>query len=243
MRCLLILVSTSVPTLAADYASHPPMRPLPDVSRTPLGDGPRFYVDPVRGDDARDGSREKPWRTIGHALLNVQAGDTLLLRGGTYYEHVDVPVSGTEERPIVVRAHPGERAVIDGGLREFFDDPRTAWTPLENGAEHEYVSTRTYPAYRRRPILNSFPHAGWEPFHGKEDERPAVMGFFGDSLVPLHGYRTLADEFYLFYAASPTFVSVIGTCVVPLAVSGLILTWILVSRHRLPDHHCPSTDL
>src|SRR5262249_48978636 len=33
----------------------------------------------------------------------------------------------------------------------------------------------------------------WEPMWGIEDERPLALGHFADSLVPLHGYRTVAD--------------------------------------------------
>lgn len=178
---------------AAEYASHPPMRPPAEPSALPLGEDPVRFVDAARGDDANDGSLAKPWRTIDHAQLRIAPGETLVLRGGMYDEHVDWLVSGTDEKPITVRSHPGELAVIDGGRPVFRDDPATAWEPFEGGAPGEYISTRTYAEYRRRPILNAFPHAGWEPFHGKEDQRPKVMGFFGDSMIPLHGYRSLAD--------------------------------------------------
>jgi len=173
--------------------THPPMRPLPTASKRPLSAGPTYFVDAAKGDDQNSGSKEKPWRTIRHALQRLRAGDTLCLRGGTYYEWIIFPRSGEAGKPITLRSFPGEIVVIDGGLREFFEEPATAWTPLPDGAEHEYVSTRTYPEFLSRPILTAFPAAGWEPFYGKEDERPLVLGHFGDSMVPLHGYRTLSD--------------------------------------------------
>src|SRR5581483_5753697 len=42
----------------------------------------------------------------------------------------------------------------------------------------------------------------WEPLWGLEDERPIALGHVADSMVPLHGYRTLTDlrsnnEFWL----------------------------------------------
>jgi len=194
--CLLAALSFAAPPpalLSEEFLSHPPMQPLPSPSQRPLAAGPGFFVDARDGSDAAEGSRARPWKTIHHALSQMQHGDTLYLRGGTYYEQVVVPNSGDEGKPITIRSFPGELAVIDGGLREFFEHPETAWQPLPEGAEHEYVSTGTYPAFSERPILNAFLSAGWEPFHGKEDQRPVVLGNFGDSMVPLHGYRTLAD--------------------------------------------------
>jgi hypothetical protein len=55
------------------------------------------------------------------------------------------------------------------------------------------VSTQTYPQFAKRPIVSAFPSAGWEPFYGKEEQRPVVLGHFAKSMVPLHGYRTLND--------------------------------------------------
>lgn len=178
---------------ADEYLSHPPMRPLPSSADRPLTQGQARFVDALHGDDAFDGSQQKPWRTINHALKQLNPGGTLYLRSGTYYEHVIVPTSGEEDKPITVRSYPGELAIIDGGLREFYEHPETAWQPFEGGAADEYVSTRTYPEFAARPIVNAFLAAGWEPFYGIEDLRPVVQGHFGDSMVPLHGYRTAAD--------------------------------------------------
>ncbi len=143
-------------------ASHPPLR-VPVLSKAlPKPTGPVHFVDPQRGDDAGAGSREKPWRSINAALPRLKPGDTLLLRGGTYYENVYCAVVGTPEQPITIRSYPGETAVLDGGLPEFQQSPATAWEPGE--AEGEYVSARTYPNIRD------------------------VVGLFGDSNVGLQTY-------------------------------------------------------
>lgn len=189
---LILFVSSSVQSQPT-FRSHPPMRPLPEVSQQKLGNGPSHYVDATKGDDESDGTLGQPWKSIKHALRQLQPGDTLCLRGGTYYENVDFPLSGSEDLPITIRSYPGELATIDGGLREFFETPESCWTPHPDGAAHEYVSTRTYPQFSARPIVSAFPAAGWEPLYGKEDERPVVLGHFGDSMVPLHSYRILKD--------------------------------------------------
>jgi len=175
------------------YASHPPMRPLPEPSDIPARKNPTFYVDSSRGNDANPGTKAKPWKSINHGLRRLKPGDALHLRGGTYYENVVIPVSGTEEAEIVIRSHPGELATIDAGLREFHDSPEDSWKPFEGGAKGEFVSTRTYPQFNGRPIVHAFPAAGWEPFFGKEDVRAVALGHFADSMVPLHGYRQVED--------------------------------------------------
>ena len=156
--------------------------------------GPAYYVDARKGHDREgDGSKEKPWRSADKAIRRLAPGDTLFLRQGVYYEHLDVVVSGALGRPITIRSYPGEMAVVDGGLPEFNRSPKTSWQPAADGASHEYVSSRRYPQFGKRPLPASFPAAAWEPFHGKEEQRPMVLGHFADSMVPLHGYRSPID--------------------------------------------------
>ena len=52
------------------------------------------------------------------------------------------------------------------------------------------------------------------------------------TVVDLYGYRTVADEFYLFYAANPSTLSILMICVVPLALVSSALLWWSVSRRR-----------
>jgi hypothetical protein len=175
------------------FRSHSPMRPLPVPTARPLADGPKLFVDALRGDDSKAGSAEAPWKTLAHALRRLKPGDTLYLRGGTYHEKVFLSRSGTAEAPITIASYPGELAVIDGGLREFLDSPKTAWEPLPGSAAGEYVSTGTYANAADRQVPHQFLPGAWEPMWGIEDERPLALGHFADSLVPLHGYRTVAD--------------------------------------------------
>ena len=74
----------------------------------------------------------------------LKPGDTLVLHGGTYYEHLAPTKSGTEQAPITIRSYPGELAILDGGIREFYDDPAHAWEPFSQGAEGEFRSTKSY---------------------------------------------------------------------------------------------------
>lgn len=198
-----MLLGLALTQSAVAAATAPgPMRPTLAPRKAPLAEGPKRFVDAARGDDASDGSQAKPWKTLTHALRQLTPGDTLYLRGGVYYEKVALTKSGTEDKPITIASYPGESAIVDGGLREFIDDPAGSWKPYKEGAEGEYISTRTYPDADARRAPTQFLPAAWEPFAGIEDERPLALGHFADSMVPLHGYRTAVDlrsknEFWL----------------------------------------------
>lgn len=177
-RALLVLLLAAAPAVAdgpARFRSHPPIRPLPAPSDRPAAaPGRTLYVSPAGSDEAA-GSSERPWKSLTRAARDLKPGDVLYLKGGTYYEHVAVTASGTVEKPITIRAFPGELPVIDGGLREFFESPATAWEPCPGGAAGEYRSVKAYPDLENRAAGTN------------------VLGHFGDSMVPLQGYRFLTD--------------------------------------------------
>src|SRR5688572_25883710 len=168
-RSLLLraVVGCAIVSLGA-AASHPPMRALPAASNRAKAEGPAKFVDGAKGADANDGTEAKPWRTLAHAVLQLAPGDTLYVRGGTYYETVTVANKSPAEAPITIRAYPGELVVLDAGHREFFDDPATAWEPAPGGHADEFRSTKTY------AIGGNF-------------------GNFADSMVPLHRYIDFYD--------------------------------------------------
>ena len=70
------------------------------------------------GNDSNPGSSAKPFRTIEHAANLVKSGQTILVDAGVYYERrIHFKAFGSESNPIVFRAAPGQRVVIDHGLR------------------------------------------------------------------------------------------------------------------------------
>jgi parallel beta-helix repeat protein len=73
-----------------------------------------FYIAPA-GADGNSGSLAQPWKTFAHAVGQLQPGDTLHLRTGTYAERLILTgKSGTAESPILIRAYEGESPAIDG---------------------------------------------------------------------------------------------------------------------------------
>jgi hypothetical protein len=69
-----------------------------------------------RGSYDTGGTQEDPWY-LDMALRHppqVRPGDTIWVRGGTYHGAFLSRIKGTAEKPIIVRAWPGERVILDG---------------------------------------------------------------------------------------------------------------------------------
>ena len=85
--------------------------------------GATYYV-ALSGDDANSGTQAAPFRTIQKAATVAQAGDTVVVRAGTYRETVTPAHAGTASSPIIFKPSPGERVVVSGA------DLVTSWTPI-----------------------------------------------------------------------------------------------------------------
>ncbi len=147
--------------------------PAPVAEDGPLPEEAR-YVSPA-GDDGNPGTETQPWRTMAHALAQLVAGDTLVLRQGSYDERsLRVACAGTSSRPIVIRNHPGEAPTIDGSLPAFRTPNTGAWQ-LHDAGRKIWRSTATFSGLGQ------------------------VYGFFGDAdgghrLVPYERYADLAAD-------------------------------------------------
>jgi len=56
-----------------------------------------------------------PWRTIDSSESKMNDGDTLIVRGGNYYESISTTDSGSSGSHITIQAYAGETAIVDGG--------------------------------------------------------------------------------------------------------------------------------
>jgi len=89
------------------------------------------YYCATTGNDAAAGGILTPWKTIDHCMDHLAAGDTLNIRGGTYYETVYVYTSGSAGNIITIQAYNNEPVVINGeyllpeagGGDPVYDDP------------------------------------------------------------------------------------------------------------------------
>ena len=70
-----------------------------------------FYVS-NSGSDSNSGTAEEPWKTIQYAAEEVSAGDTVIVREGTYKEAVTTDEDGAPDEYIVFKA--AGRAIVYG---------------------------------------------------------------------------------------------------------------------------------
>ena len=79
-----------------------------------VGAAGSYFVSPD-GSDSYPGTEEKPWKTIRKAAEIAAPGSTVYIKAGTYYERVNIKVSGiSAEKPVVFRNYESDRVVIDG---------------------------------------------------------------------------------------------------------------------------------
>src|SRR5437762_2244175 len=100
------------PVTVPDSTPTPPQQPQPQPQ--PISHVGLYAA--TSGSSSGDGSASKPW-DLATALSSarIHAGDTLWVRGGTYIAPFATALNGQAGKPIVIRAYPGERAIIDGG--------------------------------------------------------------------------------------------------------------------------------
>ncbi len=72
-----------------------------------------YYV-ATDGSDSHNGSITSPWSSFDHAMTVLQPEDTLIIKDGTYYQPLDIQISGALGNPITFRAENDGKAIIDG---------------------------------------------------------------------------------------------------------------------------------
>jgi len=84
--------------------------------------GNTYYVSPSGNDgwsgklaNPNGGGTDGPFKTIAKANQTVQAGDTVIIRGGSYEDPICPGAAGTEDSPIVYKNYDGEKVTIYRG--------------------------------------------------------------------------------------------------------------------------------
>lgn len=146
------------------------------------GEAATYHVDTAQGSDAFVGNGPATaWKTLGHACKHIEAGDTVVVHPGVYYESVDLEVTGTAERPIRLSADgvARNRVVITGASREF----REGWGvwAIEDGRNH-ISSTKI----SRRPLCVLAEEADLFPYATLEEL--TALTFKNGVPGPEHGF-------------------------------------------------------
>jgi hypothetical protein len=84
-----------------------------EASATFVHSAVSYYVSPA-GSDSSPGTESQPFATVQHGVNQLLAGDTLILRAGSYHESVTVASSGTANAPITLSAYSGETPTLIG---------------------------------------------------------------------------------------------------------------------------------
>ena len=87
-----------------------------------------YHVSATKGNDANPGTEAAPFQTINKAAEYAYPGDIITVHEGTYREWVNPPRGGeSDEKRIIYRAAPGEKAEIKGS------EKITGWTKDAGG--------------------------------------------------------------------------------------------------------------
>lgn len=140
-------IALLVPLMLGCSSDTPTSTPAPQIDAPHAG----FFVSPA-GTNRGDGSAANPW-DLATAISQpgiVHPGDTIWVHAGTYQGTFKSALTGTTAAPVVLRAYPGERAIIDGrfevdgsyayywGLEFTYSDPQRATsTPGSTPADYE----------------------------------------------------------------------------------------------------------
>ncbi|MFN8629494.1 MAG: NosD domain-containing protein [Chloroflexota bacterium] len=91
----------------------PSATPTPTPTASPTGH--TYYLSPT-GSDANAGSISAPWFSLYTSLPKLHAGDTLLVRGGSYmFSGINyTAIAGTQAAPITIANYPGETPIFTG---------------------------------------------------------------------------------------------------------------------------------
>ena len=99
-----------------------------------------YYVSNSIGDDIiGNGSIDSPFETIGKAISEIDAGDTVIIRGGLYHEEILIDnFTSSNSSPTLIKSFEGETVVIDGTIEilgQWNDDNSNSSIKVVNGID------------------------------------------------------------------------------------------------------------
>jgi len=155
------------------------------------GGGTTYYVAKT-GDDSNPGTEAQPWLTIGKAAATLTAGDTALVKEGTYNESGITPAnSGTTNNPITLKAYPGHNVVISYTSGYGFYLAHRSWITIDgfeiNANQSGNSGVNTYTGGSHVVVQNC-------TIHGCRGGTPKGWGVQFAQIYTMN--HTLADKVY-----------------------------------------------
>ncbi len=86
-----------------------------------------YYVSPD-GSDGNSGSENFPWKTIQHAVDEINGGERIIIKAGIYKEGVYIDKKANEGKEIIIEGEGYDRTIIDGSSADrdtvFFENAK-----------------------------------------------------------------------------------------------------------------------
>ncbi len=73
-----------------------------------------YYIDGSNGNDSANGSQTSPWRTLNKANRSAKAGDSIIIKAGTYSGQINPQNSGNNGNPITFTNNGSDEVLIAG---------------------------------------------------------------------------------------------------------------------------------
>jgi parallel beta-helix repeat protein len=132
--------SLTLPPLAANVPNPGPTS-FPSPTCSNVNSNAKFVA--LDGNDRNPGTKDAPYRTINHAQQQIRHGQTLFIRGGTYYQlsptgeqdnfiEIDSRGKGSDTQWLAFCAYPGERPVLVANATD-------AGPILVRGTDHVHI--------------------------------------------------------------------------------------------------------
>ena len=137
-----------------------------DEASCQVQDGQRGWFVSTDGADANAGSLAAPFKTIARAATNLNVGDILYLRGGTYRETLQLPLSGSLENPVIVTAYNAEPVTLSG-----CDELTGPWSATSNGIFAASAGWTLGSGYNQVFVDGTMQHEARHPDHGFRERR------------------------------------------------------------------------
>jgi len=130
------------------------------------------------GSDTNPGTLAAPWKTVQKALNTLTAGQSALLRAGTYAQNLTATRGGSATAPITIRNYPGERAILRPGTGATNNQP----LQLASGAQYLRFSGLTFEAANGPSTTNIYAYGTSHDieFSDCENRTSARQGFFSE---------------------------------------------------------------
>lgn len=168
----------------------PTVPPPPPPVLPPTGGGPvigaTYYI-ATNGSDANPGTIDAPFKSVNKAVPLLKPGETLIVRAGEYdtggfsvNANSIIPSGTSWEKPVTIKAYPGERPVFRRYLP--VNHPYSEDEVRESIHLPTYAECAVYASYG---LVKDFPYSCWQ---GSGNNQPAGGLYFQTPKGFIAGY-------------------------------------------------------